>query len=172
MLMNEGLLDEGILLNTYIKYSDIKYYAGMLCRLVKMKSKQHEFRQKVLPEMQVSSDDSSFELFEDDDHKMKKQHSVSSIYEKDELLYQHLHSNVPPTIVGVYFNSLLDEFVIKVYKVKDCTIFRQPFTKKMILKEIPFSESFLKQKVYHTLGKRILDVFMQRVMGGITSDLS
>ncbi|CAG9316143.1 unnamed protein product [Blepharisma stoltei] len=166
MLMNEGFLDEGILLSTHIKYSEIQLYAGMLCRIVKMKSKQHEFRQKILPEMAISEEGSSFELFEDD-HKMKEQHSVSSIYEKDELLYQHLYSTVPTIIVSVYFNSLLDEFVLKVYKAKDCSIFRQPFPKKTVYKEVPFSDTFLKQKAHQTLGKRILETFMQRVIGSL-----
>ena len=49
----------------------------------------------------------------------------------------------PVRIGSAYYNSLLDEFILKVYTPFDGKVYRQPFDKAVVESEIKLSEFFL-----------------------------
>ena len=161
MLIKEGYLEESILVNTCIKYSDLRLYSGLLCRLVKMKTKHHTISQKLLPEI---TEECRTEVFETQNQQAKRNHSINSIYEKDELLYETVYSTSPVTLVSVHHNTLVEEFLVKVYLKEEGTMLRQPFSEKTIFREVAFSESLLQERLYKTLGKRILLKYASKVV--------
>lgn len=160
VLLNKGIVDENILLSTFINYSQLKLYAGVLCRLVKMKNKENIVPVKLLPELEFSEPDED-DIFEEKD---SEAHSISDIFYQDLLLYQYVYSLNPTIIAGSYFNQIADEFAIKIYNPQSGTLYRLPISKKQIFRVIPFSKTLLKNKVNITLGTNILQSLLQRVL--------
>ena len=160
ILLNRGVLNEDILLNTAIKYSELKHFAGMLCRVVKMNTKENVVPVRLLPELEFSEEEEE-DLFDD---KGSEGHSVSDIFEQDLLLYQSACIVKPAVVIGVYFNRISDEFAAKVYKPHNGTVFRVPISKKKIFRVIPFSKTLLTNKAYLSLGEKILPYVRNKVL--------
>lgn len=159
-LLNAGIVNEGILLNTLISYSDLKFFAGALCRILKMKNKENTVQVKLLPDLQFSESDEE-DYFEE---KNSSVHSVSSILEQDALLYQEIYKDDYPIVIGVHYNQISDEFAFKAYKPTIGAIFRVPMSKSQIFRKISFSQTLLREKAYLPLGKKIFSELLERLL--------
>ena len=160
MLINKEILNESILLNTFVNYSQLKTFAGIVCRLVKMKNKENLVPVKLLPELEFTESE-DFEVFEGNNSEVL---SISDMYEQDFLLYESVHSIKPVVIIGVYFNKIAEEFVIKVYKPLIGALFRIPIKKGKVFARIPFSNSMLRGKAYLTLGKKVFEHLLEKIL--------
>ena len=92
------------------------------------------------------------------------QHSVSSVYENDQLLYSEIYNSVPRVMVSVCYNQLLDEYVLKIYRPTDGSVYRQPFSTKLVKREIGVSDALLQAGGRKILGRRIISRFLDRVL--------
>lgn len=160
VLMTSGVVNENILLNTCINYSHLKIYAGVLCRIVKMHNKENTVPMKLFPTLEFSEAEEQ-DLFEE---KNSSAHSVSSIFEKDTLLYQCVDRLNPVFIISVHYNEIADEFSFKVYKPEGGDLYRVPLSKKQVFRKIPFSKTLLKEKAYLALGKKIFIELKNKIL--------
>lgn len=163
-LLKEGILDESILTSLHLTFFEIQSYAGALCRILKMKSLKSSKSFQALPHIVEYEEEDSLDIFTHHISPRAYNTDTSSILEKDELLYSEVHSFYPPITVGVYFNSHLDEFLFKIYKPDIGKLFRQPLSKKSVLKDIPLSDELLKDRHFHALGIRVLSRYISRVL--------
>jgi hypothetical protein len=163
-LLKEGILDESILTSLHLTFLDIQTYTGALCRILKMKSLKSSKSFQALPTLVEYEEEDSLDIFTHHISPRAYNTDTSSILEKDELLYSEVHSFYPPISVGVYFNSHLDEFLFKIYKPDIGKLFRQPLSKKSVLRNVPLSEELLKDRHFHSLGIRILSRYISRVL--------
>ena len=160
-LLNAGIVNEGILLNTLINYSDLKFFAGALCRILKMRNKENTVQVKLLPDLEFSESDEE-DFFKEDNN--DSVHSVSSILEQDTLLYQEIYKDDYPIVVSVHYNQISDEFAFKAYKPKIGAIFRVPMSKSQIFRKISFSQTLLREKAYLPLGRKIFTELLERLL--------
>lgn len=160
VLLNSGVVDENILLNTYINYAQLKLFAGILCRIVKMSSKENTVPTKLYPLLEFSEAEED-ELFEE---RNSSAHSVSSIFEQDILLFQCVFMVRPAIIISVHYNEIADEFAFKVYKPDGGNLYRVPLSKKQVFRKISFSRTLLKEKAYLVLGKKIYAELRDRIL--------
>lgn len=159
-LLNSGVVTEEILLNTLIAYSDLKFFAGCLCRVLKMKIKENTVQIKLLPSLYFSEEEVE-DYFEERNSDV---HSISSIFAQDLLLFQIVHKSNTTLIIGVHFNEFSEEFAFKVYKPRLGVIFRVPMSKYQIFRKISFSRTLLKEKAYLQLGKKIYSELIDRLL--------
>lgn len=167
MLLKEGLLDESVLTNFLLPYSVLQIYSGALCRILKMKSLKTSKAFQSLPHLFELEEEDSLEIFQQPLSHRSPDLDASLVVEKDELLYSEVYSFFPPVIVGVYFNSNLDEFLFKIYKPDTGKMYRQPLAKKSILKEVPLSEEMLNEGHKNALGIRVLSRYITRVLNNL-----
>ena len=151
-LIKENIIDETVLFNTNIKYSDLQLYTGILCRLIKFKDKKRNYKQKLLPKFEPEP--AAAEL-----DSVRQEHSASSIYEKDMMLYEVVMGHDPFCIASVWYNWLVEEYIIRLYFPRKGLVVRQPVSTTAVEAQVHFSQAMLHNQIKLELGKRVLQQF-------------
>lgn len=160
-LMYEKALDEQVLENRRVSYSELRRIAGKLLRTVRLSNRvKHINKQKLLPEISRMSESSEIDPFVSGEWQRREPHSLSSIYEHDLILYQEA---LPPFVAVIFYNTMLDEFIYVIYRPADGTIYRKHLAKKAVRKHVPHCEALLAESLHVLLGRRILYAFFENL---------
>lgn len=167
--INKNAMREDVLFHSSFRYSDIKRYAPLFIQHIQLPTISRHIKQKLLPELHLDSSHpppiSSLEIFEPEIHNSKR--SLSSIIEHDEILYTSLYSLLPAIIISVCYNTLLDSFIIKLYKPSTGSEYRQTIEKSDLIQEIEFLDIMHKGGMYKSLCMRILDKYLDFILSKI-----
>lgn len=167
--INKNVLQEDVLFNSLFRYSDIKKYAPLFIQHIQFPSISRHIKQQLLPELSFLTTqpkpESTLDLFKP--IISNSQRSFSSIVDSDVILYTTLYSLNPTLLISLCQNTVVDDFILKIYRPADGAEYRQTLNKELLDREIGFIDVMYKGGMYRTLCMRILEKCMDFIMSKI-----